>query len=149
MRESIRIQALENEQAFTQALAGTLERLGWEVVHRPSHENEPLIVRRPSTYRILLRYIHHQPQINRILIYVLFGGRGPENLSPEALRAVNRLNDTYNLAKLSFDEDGDVWCQTVFPFGAALDVELFSAYLEWWDAALTAWAQEHLEPFVA
>ncbi|GBD08913.1 hypothetical protein HRbin22_01159 [Candidatus Thermoflexus japonica] len=149
MGKSMRIQALEDEQAFAHALADALEQLGWEIVHRPSLENEPLIVRRPSTYRILLRYVHHQPQINRILIYVLFGGRGPENLGLEALRAVNRLNDTYNLAKLSFDEDGDVWCQTVFPFGAALDAELFSAYLEWWDAALTAWAQEHLEPFVA
>ncbi|MCS6963781.1 YbjN domain-containing protein [Thermoflexus sp.] len=149
MRKSTQIQALEDEQAFTQVLAGALEQLGWEIVHRPARESEPLIVRRPSTYRIMLRYIHHQPRINRILIYVLFGGRGSENLSLEALHAANRLNDTYNLAKLSFDEDGDVWCQTVFPFGAALDVELFSAYLEWWDAALTAWAQEHLKPFVA
>lgn len=143
------IQALEDEQAFTHALADALEQLGWEIIHRPSLENEPLIVSRPSTYRILLRYVYHRPQINRILIYILFGGRGPENRSPEALRAVNQLNDAYNLAKLSIDKDGDVWCHTVFPFGAALDTEVFSAYLEWWDAALTVWAQEHLKPFMA
>lgn len=125
-----------------------MEQLGWEIVRRPSRETMSMAVRRPSTYKIILRYTHHEQNVNRIIIQVVFGGRYEENLSYEAVSILNRLNNDYNLLKVAFDEDGDVWCETVFPFGASLDVHDFSAYLEWWDAALTAWGKKYLQQFI-
>lgn len=147
MAETAYIPERDDERAFTEDLARALERRGWEIVRRPDAQGRGLTIRRPSTYRILLRCIHHRPGINRVVIFVIFGGKGSQNLAPESLQALNRLNDEYNLAKLSLDADGDLWVETVYPFGDALDVDHFSRYLEWWDAALTAFAREHLERF--
>ncbi len=147
-RKPITIAAMDDRAKFLEKLSGAMEQLGWEIVRQPSQEITSMTVRRPSTYKIILRYAHHEQNVNRIIIQVLFGGRDKENLNYEALFLANQLNNDYNLLKIAFDEDGDVWCETVFPFGTSLDVYDLSAYLEWWDTALTVWGKEHLRQFI-
>lgn len=149
MAETAYIPERDDARAFIEDLARALEQRGWEIVRRQDEDDVVLIASRLScAHPIHLHDVHYLPRINRVMIIVVLGGKGSQNLAPESLQALNRLNHEYNLAQLAVDPDGDLWVKTVYPFGDALDVDHFSRYLEWLDVAVTFFAREHLQRFV-
>ena len=126
------IAAVEDEDAFCDALAAALEENGWTV-----HDtyDDGLDVESPSGRLYMFQYSYIDEQVSRLILFSLWAGVGESNLSCETLTAVNEANDTYNLCKVSVDADGDVWLESIYPVGRALDTAEFLTYMEWYESA--------------
>jgi len=121
-----------DEAAFCLALSEALEDEGWTV--HDAYE-DGLDIESASGRLYMLQYHYVSSDVSRLMLFSLWAGVGESNLSYETLSAINVLNDSYNLAKISVDADGDVWIETVYPFGQSLDVAGFTSYLTWFEAA--------------
>jgi hypothetical protein len=140
-----RLQADEDKEAFLGDLATKLEEKGWEIkTLEPSY----IGIEKNGGLRILIEYTYHSSEINRLIIHIIATGVGQDNLTYDALKEFNRLNNGYNLTKLYVDEDGDLWFDDVYAFGEELDVESLSNYLEWYEKSLFDWIQEWLLDYI-
>jgi len=127
---SFTIQSQEDEGAFVKMLADALQDLNWET---ETVGERSLIVTGPSEEKLLLEYNYDSPDISRITMLSIWTGKGESNLTFDALQEINRINDEQNFAKVAIDSDGDVWLETIYPFGNKLDIEQFVNYLEWYE----------------
>jgi len=139
------IPASEDEAAFCLLLATAMEDAGWTISET---YDDGLDVESPSGRLYILQYSYGTEDVSRIILFSLWSGVGESNLSCETLTAINELNDTYNLAKVSVDEDGDVWIETVYPFGKALDVKAWVDYLEWFEEAEDVLVYDYLADYL-
>ncbi|NLG27361.1 MAG: hypothetical protein GX557_05590 [Chloroflexi bacterium] len=119
-----------DENAFCADLAALLEANDWTI--REVYD-EGLDVESPTGRIYLMQYSYSSEAVSRLLLFSLWGGVGESNLGCEALTAINQVNYEYNLAKVSVDIDGDVWIETVYPVGRALNGADLLAYLEWFE----------------
>lgn len=139
------LQSQEDEGVFVNMLADALQDLNWET---ESIGERSLMVTGPSGERLLLEYVYDTPDISRITILSLWTGKGESNLTFDALQEINRINDEQNFAKVAIDSDGDVWLETIYPFGNKLDIEHFVNYLEWYEETEDLVVSTFLSDFV-
>jgi outer membrane murein-binding lipoprotein Lpp len=124
------IAANRDENAFCADLAALLEANDWTI--REVYDGG-LNVESPTGRIYLLQYKYSNKEVSRLLLFSLWAGVGESNVECEALTAINQVNNDYDLAKVSVDVDGDVWIETVYPVGRALNGADLLAYLEWFE----------------
>jgi len=124
------VAAQEDAAAFIQELSQKVAEKGWKVSN-VSENSFGVTTDEGGIY--LIQYNYYTPKVSKLAIYSIWTGVGKSNLEPEILAVVNRANDEQNLAKVSVDENGDFWLETVLPFGNQLDVNLFVDYVGWFE----------------
>jgi len=144
-RATSNLSTLEDGTAFVTQLAARLESEGWEILQTGS---DSINIQSPTARKFRLQYSYQSAEVSRLVIFTVWAGKGEANLACEALQAINTINDQYNLAKVSVDADGDVWQESVYPIGSALDVPAFLAYIKWYEETESVMVTELLADYV-